>query len=323
LGCEQKLFIDKKNDPVYVFDCFWQEIDRNYPFFTYNNLNWDSVYQVYRPKINSNTTEKELYQIISQAITSLNDIHTQLYAPYGMGGSENYFDKFPLNQIYLDDSLFNYYIKGRIYEYGILKNVNIGYIKIKTFDGEHNQFEYIDTVLNNLKAVKGLVIDVRSNRGGILSNSITAASRFTDTSRMVLKYRVRNGKNHSDFTNWNDLYLLPAKKGSCYSKPVSLLTNRQSISATEYFVLFTRQLPNFTVIGDTTCGGSSPIYSRELPNSWIISTSNRQTLTPEGYDFQFTGLYPDIPVWIKKQDEEKGIDTILETAIDWLLSLNI
>jgi hypothetical protein len=317
-SCEKKLFEDRKSDPEFIFDAFWQEIDRNYPFFTYTNLNWDSVYSVYRPQVTLHTTEKELFVICTHMLDLLKDAHTNIYTPLGVGGNTTYLGKFRTNQITLKDTIFKSYTAGRVFEYGMLKNRNIGYIKIRTFQTENTYFQEIDSILNFFKATNGLIIDVRSNQGGLLSNSIFVASRFADSTRFAAKYRVRNGSNHNDFSEWTNMYISKSNTGNHYLKPVAILTNRQSFSATEWFVLFTREMPQITIIGDTTGGGSSPILTRELPNSWILRTSNRQTLTPYGSDFQYTGLYPDIPVWITTEDFNKNIDTILERAISEL-----
>ena len=315
-SCEKDLFVDKTNDPEYIFDTFWHELDRNYSFFTYSQLNWDSVYSVYKPIITTNTSNESLFQIFTSITDLLHDAHTNVYTPMGVTGNINYFDQYPVNQITLKDSYFETYdATNRIFEYGKIKTSNIGYIKIKTFDGDNKSFEQIDSILTNLKMTNGLIIDVRSNRGGKISNSQIVASRFADSLRIACKYRVRNGPQHNDFTAWLNVYVSPAKNLIYKHKPIAVLTNRTSYSATEWFVLFADVLPNVTIVGDTTGGGSAMPIVRELSNGWLLRTSNSQTLTPSGRDFQFTGLYPDVPIWIKPEDSFKEVDSIFEKAI--------
>ena len=314
-NCEHRLFEENNNDPITVFDSFWHELDRNYSFFTYSTLNWDSIYAVYRPKIDVNTSQNKLFQILTNITNQLNDAHTNLYTPLGVTGNINYFNKYPLNQITLDNSYFDLLRTTRIFEYSTLKSTNLGYIKIKTFDGDSKYFEEIDTLLDALKNTAGLIIDVRSNRGGEITNSEIVASRLADSTRITCKYRIRNGPQHTDFSNWINISISPDKTGIHYRKPVTVLTNRQSFSATEWFVLFTEVLPSVTIVGDTTGGGSAIPLVRELSNGWILRTSNTQTMTLDGRDFQFTGLYPDVPIWIAPGDSLGGIDTILEKAV--------
>lgn len=124
-----------------------------------------------------------------------------------------------------------------------------------------------------------------------------------------------HGKKHTDFSDWIDVFVTPSIGGVHIAKPVTIITNRYSYSATEWFVLLAATLPHVKILGDTTGGGSAIPLIRELPNGWLLRISNTQIMTPSGDDFQFKGLYPDVPVWITSSDAEKGIDTILEKAM--------
>ena len=110
----------------------------------------------------------------------------------------------------------------------------------------------------------------------------------------------------------------PGSKIKWTDKPVIVLTNRRSYSATEWFVLFMDLQPNVQIVGDTTGGGGAVPITRELPNGWILRVSNTQTRLPSGKVFQKSGIFPDVPVWIPQEDETNNIDTILEKAIQLL-----
>jgi hypothetical protein len=265
-GCEKKIFIDSNNDPEYIFNAFWHEIDRNYSFFSYTGLNWDSIYNIYAPKINLNTTNDSLYKIITIVTDLLHDAHTNVFTPKGVTGNINYFEKYPVNEIILNGSYFKYYkTLGEIYDFGELRSSDIGYIKLKTFEGENENFCKIDSILGVLKDTKALILDVRSNRGGKVSNSTIVASRLADTTRFACKYRFRNGEEHNDFSEWINVYISPDNQGIHFNKPVAILTNRRTFSAAEWFVTFTDVLPNVVLVGDTTGGGSALPIIRELP----------------------------------------------------------
>jgi len=317
ISCNKDTFVDKSHDPVKVFDVFWQELDRNYSFFDDQSLNWDSIHTVYKPQITSASTEVDLFRVFTKILDLLQDAHTNLYTQMGATGNVDYFQKFPLNQIDISSSYFDTYHTGHIYEYGMLKSSQLAYLKIKTFEGAPKQFDQIDSILTAMKAATGLIIDVRSNRGGLISNSLAVVSRFTDSTRVACKYRVRNGPNHQDFSNWQDVSIHPSL-GNTYQNPVVILTNRTTFSSAEWFVMFTSILPNTSIVGDTTGGGSAIPILRELPNSWALRISNTQTMLPTGADYQFTGLYPNYPIWISTDDEEAGVDAILEKAISIL-----
>ena len=314
-SCEKMYFQKNAIDPHYIFETFWNETDRNYSFFDYLNLDWDSVRTVYERKINENTSTKDLSDMLGQMIVLLKDGHSDLYTEFGTYYYSGWFNKYPLNQLPAIRQYFSNYssFDNNIY-YGKLLAANIGYIYIKSFEGDSEQFAQIDTILAGFASTDGLIIDVRSNGGGNTSNGTIISKRFADSVRFICKDRYRNGPGHDDFTPWFNRYTKPGGRVK-YKKPVAILTNRLCYSATSYFLLEMSVLPQVVTIGDTTGGGSAQPITRELPNGWIVRVSNSQRLTPEGRDYQFTGLYPDIPVWISANDLRKGRDTILERAI--------
>ena len=318
-GCEKFSFDDNSDDPQYVFESFWTELDRNYSFFDYTDLNWDSVYSAYSEKVTVDISDDELTNICADVIDLLKDGHTNIYTPSGIKGNINYFEKYSINQIDDISSYFDYYnSNNKIFDYGKLVSSGIGYIKIKTFTGESDSFEKIDSIISNLGNLTGLIIDVRSNRGGIISNCKTVISRVADSVRTACEYRFRNGNGHNDFSDWIKYSISPCDNNVLKNIPVVVLTNRSSYSATEWFVLSSDVLPNVTIVGDTTGGGSGIPITRELPNGWLLRVSNSQTKLPSGRDYQFTGLYPDIPVWITSLDLLRNKDSILEKAISIL-----
>lgn len=67
--------IKDTNDPLYNFEVFAETYREHYAFFELNKINWDSLYKTAKTKINSKTTEFELYLIIQEMIESLNDNH--------------------------------------------------------------------------------------------------------------------------------------------------------------------------------------------------------------------------------------------------------
>lgn len=97
-----------------------------------------------------------------------------------------------------------------------------------------------------------------------------------------------------------------------------MLTNRRVYSAAESFVLMMRVIPEVTVVGGTTGGGSGNPEVRPLSNSWKFTVSRWWIETPEGEPYEGVGLVPDVPVDITAAEEEEGRATILETALDIL-----
>ena len=74
-----------------------------------------------------------------------------------------------------------------------------------------------------------------------------------------------------------------------------------------------RALPQVTVMGDKTGGGSGMPMSSTLPNGWSLRLSACPTLDAKGNSTEF-GIEPDIHVNMTSEDMQKGLDTIIETA---------
>ena len=93
-------------------------------------------------------------------------------------------------------------------KYKIFDN-NIGYIRYESFSagvGDGN----LDEVLYYLQICNGLIIDVRDNGGGNLTNSSRIAARFTDKLALTGYIQHKTGPGHNDFSEMEPIYLEPS-----------------------------------------------------------------------------------------------------------------
>ncbi len=320
-SCNNNLFEDQSNDYEAIYEAFCNEIDRHYSFFDYLELDWDSIKQTYQYEVSTYTNDSDLFLTFSEMLNCLNDPHTNIITPLGIGGNISYFSQFNSNETDYTLDYFSFYKRvNNCLKYGFIKDSNLGYIKIKTFEDDSDEafFDQFDSIVNILSETKGIIIDLRSNTGGRIKNASKALKSLNDSSQIAFQYRYRNGTAHDDFSDWVDYWIEADSQYQQYTKSIAILTNRKTYSASEWFISMTSVLPNVTTIGDTTGGGSAVPLLRELPNGWILRISNTQIKLPSGHDFQFTGLYPDIPIWLTSDDYKKNVDAILEKAIDFL-----
>ena len=317
-SCKKYQFSENFSSPVMVYESFCHEVDNNFSFFSYINLNWDSVQDVYRKRVSNSMSQKELSNVLGEMIVLLKDAHSEIDTPYGNYYYTGWYINHPSNVIPNISNYISYYSYANdTMNYGKIRNTNLGYIQIKTFGGnDSSSYTIIDKILNQLKNTTGLIIDIRLNGGGNATFGKIIAGRFTDSIRVAVKYRFRNGPNHNDFTPWINDNIIPDHY--IYKKPIVILTNKLSASASEWFVCFMKMLPQVKTVGDTTCGVSGQPMFRELSNGWMLRISNSQSKLPSGKDYQYTGLYPDFPVWITKEQSQQRIDAILEKAIEIL-----
>ena len=315
-GCSDQTF---SNDAEGNFDALWTILDEHYTFFEYKNVDWNEVGNRYRAKITTGINSNELFNLCSDMLKELKDGHTNLISANDVSRYWIW-EQYPVNydERIIDENYLNFEYKrtGGI-KYQILSN-NVGYMYYGDFStgiGEGN----LDAVLAYLASSSALIIDVRSNGGGYLTNVEKLVGRFITNRMKVGSISHKTGPEHNAFSEPYDYYFSPTNNRQHYNKPIVVLCNRGSFSATNNFVSIMKQLPNVTVVGDTTGGGCGLPFTSELPNGWSVRFSAAVIRDAEGHITEF-GVEPDIKVNITEADRQAGHDTILDTALNLLIN---
>lgn len=304
------------------FNALWTILDQHYCFFKEKGIDWNEVYNRYHAKVSSTMTREELFTLCSQMIDELRDGHTNLSAPFATSYYRQWWSDYPQNydarvieQYYYN---FNYRSLGAI-DYGILPQ-NVGYIHYGSFTSAIGAGN-IDYILSYFAPAQGLIIDVRDNGGGNLTNVEPFVCRFI-TERILAGYIIhKNGPGHDDFDKPFAYYIDPIGQDHIsWSKPVVVLTNRSTFSAANNFVSIMKNIPGVTIIGSTTGGGSGMPYSSELPNGWGIRFSACSILDAQGNTTEF-GVEPTegFAIDITAEDIFNGRDPIIDRAVDFIL----
>ena len=300
------------NHPRGNFDALWTILDRNYCFFEYKNIDWDKIYKKYSTRISSDMDSDALFKLMGQMLAELKDGHVNLSAAHDITRYWEWQDDYPAN---FDLSVQKYYL-GNDYSiasgmrYKILED-NIGYLYYGSFSSDIGDGN-LDQVLNRMAICQGLIIDVRSNGGGNLTNVEKITSRFFNERQLIGYISHKIGPGHNDFSTLYPKYMESSDRVR-YQKPVVVLTNRGCYSATNEFVSIMKYAPNVTVIGDKTGGGSGLPFTSELPNGWSVRFSASPMFNAEKEHIEF-GVEPDLYVNMLDADSEKNRDTIIERA---------
>lgn len=310
------------DDPHGTFEQLWKILDEHYCFFAEKNVDWNDVYSKYAPLVSDQMTDEELFDVCSLMLAELRDGHTNLSAPFATSYYRKWWSDYPQNY---DERLvqeyyfnFNYRSMGGI-DYGILPQ-NIGYMHYSSFSydiGEGN----LDSVLAYCASCSGLIIDVRDNGGGAISNVEVLVSRFITERFQAGTICHKTGPGHSDFSEPYPFCFDPAPDTRmAWGKPVVVLCNRSTYSAANNFVSVMKCLPNVTVVGATTGGGSGMPFSSELANGWGVRFSASPIRDPQGVLTEF-GVEPSegCEVDLDPVEALAGKDTMLEMAISKIL----
>ncbi|MEL6534574.1 MAG: S41 family peptidase [Bacteroidota bacterium] len=317
-SCEEVFFTEgASTDPVVVFEAAWAELRDGYSFFEVKQIDWDSVYDVYRPRVQENLSEEELFQVIADMIFTLRDGHVNLVTPFDVSRNWTWYLDFPPN---FDGTVVERsYWQGQEHRTGPFIHLEIApeiaYIRYASFAQSWSpaQLHYLLTHYQN---TKGIILDVRDNFGGNLDNTFSLASQFADQERLVYQYRYKSGPGVNEFGDWRDYMLAPADT-AVYTNPVVVLTNRSCYSACNAFVTIMDAYPHVTLMGDTTGGGAGIPVTHEMPNGWYLRYSGTQTIDLEGHQTEL-GVYPDVGVMLDVQLLQEGRDSMIEEAISFL-----
>lgn len=306
------------NDPYGNFDALWTIIDEHYPFFDYKQVDWKEVGDRYRARLSPGMTSQELFDLCGEMLRELRDGHTNLIASHDVSRYWIW-EQYPVNydERLIDEHYLNFdYRRASGIKYALLPG-NFGYMHYASFSsniGDGN----LDQVLSYLSTADGLIIDVRSNGGGYLTNVETLVARFIHQRTFVGSIRHKTGPGHDQMSEPYDYYFEPARNHIHYLKPVVVIANRGSFSATNNFVSIMKSLPGVTVVGDVTGGGSGLPFTSELPNGWNVRFSSCPIMDAQGGITEF-GVEPDIRIDQTEADTQRGHDTLLDAAIEVLL----
>lgn len=304
------------DNPRGNFEALWKIMDEHYCFFTEKNIDWNAIHAKYAPQVDDGMTSAQLFEVLAKMIGELKDGHVNLYSSFDVGRNWSWHENYPSN---FSDTLYNKYI-GPDYKiagplrYRVLDD-NIGYLRCASFDGAIGSGN-LDNVLSDFAPCNGLIIDIRDNSGGLLTDAETFAARFTNEEILVGYMQHKTGTGHNDFSSLEEQRLKPSN-GVRWQKRVILLTNRQVYSAANEFTKYMKCCPQVTIVGDQTGGGAGLPYTSELPNGWGVRFSACPMYDRNKQSTEF-GIAPDHQVNLTQEDLLRGKDTIIEYARELL-----
>jgi carboxyl-terminal processing protease len=184
----------------------------------------------------------------------------------------------------------------------ISKEKNIGYVRLKSFN-ENSDKQFLDAIKNfeKNKKIKGYVLDLRNNPGGLLTQAINITDFFLDDGEIV----STKGRNVSETRKFF------ARKGDeVKGKPIVVLINNGSASAAEIFAGALKDHKRAIILGENSYGKGSVQSIIPLKNGGGIRLTISKYYLPSGKSISEVGVTPDILV------EEIGDDFKIKSEKD-------
>lgn len=313
-----------KNDNYGNFDALAQIISERYCFLGEKKIDWNRECQKHRSRINDKTGKVELFVIMSDLLDELKDGHVNLIAPFSTSYYRKWWSDYPqdfnlrtLQENYLQFKGFQ--TSGITY---CIFNEEIGYMYYPSFTATVSEVS-LDYIFTLLKDTKGLIIDIRNNGGGELTNIDTFVGRFISEEITGGYIRHKTGPGENEFSEPYPIHYKPAEESHVkyLDRPIYVLTNRSCFSAANAFVSVMKELPGVTIIGATTGGGGGLPFSSEIPNGWGIRFS--ASPLSDAKDQSIENGIPPTPgceVHCTAEELAAGKDAILDFALSRLTS---
>lgn len=196
---------------------------------------------------------------------------------------------------YLDLEIKRDNIKvSTISQSGIIRE-HIGYIRINNF-GERTGREFRDEIqkLKENSSMDSLILDLRSNPGGLLNTAVETASVLLPKGNTVVSIRGRNNEEVS----------YPVYKDGFTDFPLVVLVNKGSASGSEIVAGAIKDLRRGILVGSNTFGKGVVQTVIPLDDGAAIAVTTAKYYTPSGICIHGTGIAPDIEVDMPEVDEE-------------------
>ena len=188
---------------------------------------------------------------------------------------------------------------------------NIGYIRLTAFN--ENSSSQIKKKINEFtkdKKIKGYILDLRNNPGGLLSQAIKISDFFLSNGEIVSTKSRKESENRRWFANKGDII---------NGKVLIVLINYGSASASEIVAGALKDNKRAILIGENTYGKGSVQSIIHLKNNGAIRLTISKYYLPSGKSISEVGITPDIEV--AEGDDEFRINTEKDNQLNFAIKL--
>lgn len=185
---------------------------------------------------------------------------------------------------------------------------DVGYIRVGAFLDPSTVMKRYRADLASMKEVRGLVIDLRGNTGGLgpMASGMAGA---------LLRKEARLGTSHG---RDSERHTVANPQPDPYDGPVAVLVDELSMSTSEIFAAGVQELGRARLFGRRTPGAALPSTLEKLPNGDVFQFAVARYVTAGGRVLEGQGVEPDELVPLVRPDLLAGGDAPLEAALGWI-----
>jgi len=193
---------------------------------------------------------------------------------------------------------------------GMFLEPGFAYVRITNFQGQTTKdIKELLQKLEKKKPIKGLILDLRNNPGGLLDQAISVSDIFLEKGLVVYtkgRIQEQNMTFQAHSNNGKNLY------------PLVILVNEGSASASEIVAGAIQDHKRGVIVGTQTFGKGSVQTILPMPGGSGLRITTARYFTPNGRSIQATGIIPDVEVpyipFVKQQKEERVLPNFLREA---------
>jgi len=345
-----------------VFDQYWNKMNVNYLYWDIDTTNWDLVYSRYRPlfdklQLNNPADVSRSVGYFRSIADGLIDHHYTIsftnppLKDSSIDPSVDHLTRIsdfrnPFSFITMDE---RYLDPGYLYGSDNSNSASPGWPLVTLAGTIHSNIlffafnafalsasysssgggsvkaslDYFFDRLQNSTGLKAIIIDVRDNQGGAVSDLNFLAGRIINQPLPFGYTRYKSGNGKLDYTPWIPATVEPQPGARAATAPIFVLADRYSASMAEILTMALRTLPQCKVVGETTFGATGPLTENALYNDGAfnvagllsVETSSTEFKYHDGLIYEGKGFSPDYPVPFSASAIATGDDPQLDRVL--------